>query len=244
MSDHRVNKPDYADRAVFEILANALMHRSYDIVSSEVHVDMYDDRLEVYSPGGMADGTLIQERDIDDVPSTRRNPIIAEMFHRLDYIERRGSGFKKIRTETSNLFGYTDEHAPEFRSTPTAFHVVLKSVNYNLHGTTTQVTVQDATHDDRIAAILDFCGIPKSRGEIQQYIGIANREHFRKSILKPLIESGQLMMTIPDKPNSKSQKYVSWTIHTSASLNEAVLTLLCIQDGHDAMSHAGFFCDC
>ena len=64
------------------------MHRSYDIVGSEVHVDMYDDRLEVYSPGGMADGTLIQECDIDDVPSTRRNPIIAEMFHRLDYIER------------------------------------------------------------------------------------------------------------------------------------------------------------
>jgi len=79
-------------------------------------------------------------------------------------------------------------------------------MNYHVHGTTTQVTVQDAMHDDRIAAILDFCGIPKSRGEIQQYIGIANREHFLKSILKPLIESGQLMMTIPDKPNSKSQK--------------------------------------
>ena len=63
MSDHRVNKPDYADRAVFEILANALMHRSYDIVGSEVHVDMYDDRLEVYSPGGMVDGTLIIERN-------------------------------------------------------------------------------------------------------------------------------------------------------------------------------------
>ena len=131
MSDHRVNKPDYADRAVFEALANALMHRDYDVIGSEIHVDMYDDRLEIYSPGGMADGTLIQEREIDKVPSTRRNSIIAEMFHRLDYVERRGSGLKKIRTETSHLFGYAEEYAPEFRSTPTAFHVILKNMNYD-----------------------------------------------------------------------------------------------------------------
>ncbi|MCL2079078.1 MAG: putative DNA binding domain-containing protein [Oscillospiraceae bacterium] len=215
MSDHRVNKPDYADRAVFEILANAIMHRSYDIVGSEVHVDMYDDRLEVYSPGGMADGTLIQERDIDDVPSTRRNPIIAEMFHRLDYIERRGSGFKKIRTETSNLFGYTDEHAPEFRSTPTAFHVVLKSVNYNLHDTgqvTGQVTGQDTgqvARQDKRASLVEFCVVPRSRKEMQSFIGLASREHFNKTFLTPLLETGQLKMTIPDKPNSRNQKYVN-----------------------------------
>jgi len=131
VSDHRVNKPDYADRAVFEALANALMHRNYDVIGSEIHVDMYDDRLEIYSPGGMPDGTLIQEREIDKVPSTRRNPIIAEMFQRLDYVERRGSGLRKIRTETSYLYGYTEEHAPEFHSTPTAFHVILKNMNYN-----------------------------------------------------------------------------------------------------------------
>jgi len=131
MSDHRVNKPDYADRAVFEALANALMHRDYDVVGSEVHVDMYDDRLEIYSPGGMADGSLIQERDIDDIVSTRRNPIIAEIFHRLDYIERRGSGLKKMQAETSSLHGYTDEYAPTFKSTATAFRVVFKNMNYN-----------------------------------------------------------------------------------------------------------------
>jgi len=61
MSNHRVVKPDYADRAVFEALANALMHRDYAVLGSEVHVAMYDDHLEIYSPGGMTDGTLIQE---------------------------------------------------------------------------------------------------------------------------------------------------------------------------------------
>jgi ATP-dependent DNA helicase RecG len=208
MSDHRINKPDYADRAVFEALANALMHRDYDVVGSEVHVDMFDDRLEVYSPGGMADGTLIQEREIDNVPSTRRNPVIAEIFHRLDYVERRGSGLKKIRNETENLYGYSEEYAPEFCSTPTAFHVILKNMNYDLHGTTTQDTTQVTMQDNRATEILNFCKIPRSRDEIQLHIGITNREHFRKSILKPLLDSKQLRMTIPDKPNSRNQKYV------------------------------------
>jgi ATP-dependent DNA helicase RecG len=204
MSDHRVDKPDYAGRAVFEALANAIMHRNYDVVGSEVHVDMFGDRLEIYSPGGMVDGTIIQERDIDKVPSTRRNPIIAEIFHRLDYIERRGSGFKKIRTATANLYGYTEDYAPQFSSTPTAFYVILKNVNFNLHGDTTQ----DTTQDERLKALIDFCSEPKPRDEMQTHIGIANREHFRKAILKPLLGSGELKMTIPDKPNSRNQRYV------------------------------------
>ena len=146
MSDHRVNKPDYADRAVFEALANALMHRDYAVSGSEVHVDMYDDRLEIYSPGGMPDGTLVQERDIDDIPSNRRNPVIAEVFHRLEFVERRGSGLKKICTETSLLYGYTDDFAPRFRSTQSAFHVVLKNMNYAYSDTETHV-VKDVVID-------------------------------------------------------------------------------------------------
>jgi predicted HTH transcriptional regulator len=130
MPDHRVNKPDYADRAVFEALANALMHRDYSVIGSEVHVDMYDDRLDIYSPGGMPDGSLIQNLDIEVVPSIRRNPAIADVFHRLDFAERQGSGLRRICEETENLYGYTEEFAPKFVSTPSAFHVILKNMNF------------------------------------------------------------------------------------------------------------------
>ena len=204
MSDHRVNKPDYADRAVFEALANAFMHRDYSVIGSEVHVDMFDNRLEIYSPGGMPDGTLIQERNIEEIPSTRRNPIIAEIFHRLDFIERRGSGIKKIRNETSGLFGYTDELAPEFKSTRTEFRVILKNVNYNLDGATNQVNNQD----ERMKSLIEYCNVPRTREEMQEYLGISNRGHFRTRILKPLMKNGRLQMTIPDKPNSRNQRYI------------------------------------
>jgi len=216
MSDHRVDKPDYADRAVFEALANALMHRDYDVIGSEVHVDMFDDRLEIYSPGGMPDGTLIQERDIGRVPSTRRNPIIAEIFHRLDYIERRGSGFNKILTETANLYGYTDALAPVFKSTPTAFHVILKNMNFNLLSASEQVSEQVGEQvseqvgelDTRVEKLLDFCAIARTRSEMQELISISSRVFFSKNYLQPLLDAGKLRMTIPDKPNSSNQRYI------------------------------------
>jgi len=59
--DHREELPDYPERAVTEAIANAIIHRDYMQMGSEIHVDMYDDRLEVYSPGGMMDGSVIQE---------------------------------------------------------------------------------------------------------------------------------------------------------------------------------------
>jgi predicted HTH transcriptional regulator len=181
------------------------------VIGSEVHVDMFDDRLEIYSPGGMPDGTLIQERDIEEVPSTRRNPIISEMFHRLDFVERRGSGLKKIRNETADLYGYTDEFAPMFKSTRTAFHVTLKNMNYDLRADLTysgQVTGQVTGQDNRAEKLLEYCNTPRTQREMQEFIVITSREYFNKTVLLPLLESGKLKMTIPDKPNSRNQKYV------------------------------------
>ncbi len=133
----RVDKPDYAERAVTEALVNALIHRDYIIMGAEVHIDMYDDRLEITSPGGMYKGRAIQDQNIENIESERRNPILADLFHRMRYMERRGSGLKKIINETSKLPGYKDELKPEFYS-DTSFRVIIKNVNYhpvaNLNG--------------------------------------------------------------------------------------------------------------
>ena len=74
-----------------------------------------DNRIEFYSPGGMFDGTRIQDRDILKVPSKRRNPIIADVFTQLDLMEKRGSGFQKITTHTSELRLYSKDgkHYPK-----------------------------------------------------------------------------------------------------------------------------------
>ena len=120
----REEMPDYPQIAVHEALVNAIIHRDYMIQGSEIHIDMYDDRLEIVSPGGMVDGKRIQDLDIAKIASVRRNPIISDMFHRLRFMERRGSGLKKITKE------YQSENPPIFYSTEQVFITTLKNLNY------------------------------------------------------------------------------------------------------------------
>ena len=122
--------PDYCERSVFEALVNALIHRDYLINGSEVHIDIFDDRLVIYSPGGMPDGTRIQDRNIDDIPSTRRNPILADIFARLGYMERQGSGLSKIRTTYENAANYQSGLEPTFQSNRVEFTVKLPNLNF------------------------------------------------------------------------------------------------------------------
>ena len=133
-ANSRIEMPDYCERSVFEALVNALSHRDYLILGSEVHIDIYDDRLTICSPGGMADGTRIQERDISSIASTRRNPVLADIFARLGYMERQGSGFKKITESYYAAHNYRDELEPKFFSDASSFQVTLYNLNYGEMG--------------------------------------------------------------------------------------------------------------
>ena len=128
----RIEMPDYCERSVFEALVNALIHRDYLILGSEVHIDIFDDRMTITSPGGMADGSRIQERDITNISSTRRNPALADIFARLGYMERQGSGFKKITESYHAAHNYRDELEPKFYSDANSFQVTLYNLNYGL----------------------------------------------------------------------------------------------------------------
>ncbi len=129
-ANSRIEMPDYCERSVFEALVNALIHRDYLILGSEVHIDIYDNRLTITSPGGMADGSRIQERDISNISSTRRNPVLADVFGRLGYMERQGSGFKKITESYRAAHNYRDELEPKFYSDASSFQVTLYNLNY------------------------------------------------------------------------------------------------------------------
>lgn len=131
-ANSRIEMPDFCERSVFESLVNGLIHRDYLINGSEVHIDIFDDRLVIYSPGGMPDGTKIQERDIDNIPSTRRNPVLADIFGRLGYMERQGSGLNKIREAYENAVNYHTGMDPEFYSDRVMFMVTLKNLNYEM----------------------------------------------------------------------------------------------------------------
>ena len=116
----REERSDYPFKAVREVLVNAMIHRDYQIIGTEIHVDMFDDRLEISSPGGMLNGGRIQEMDLHHVPSMRRNEIISDIFGRLHYMDRRGSGIGRILNSYAEF-----AQKPDFFSTEYYFLVVL-----------------------------------------------------------------------------------------------------------------------
>ena len=145
---------------------------------SEVHIDIYDDRMEIYSPGGMPDGSVIQDRDPTTVPSTRRNPVIADVFNRLGYMERKGSGFAKILDNYAFQINYTEEKKPYFRSDRYQFTVIMPNLNYN----DTQDVTQDVTQDDVYTLILEMIKRNNkiSAKQLAEKLGISIRTVRRK----------------------------------------------------------------
>lgn len=131
-ANSREEMPEYVERSYHEALVNAIAHRDYLIYGSEVHIDIFDDRMEIYSPGGMPDGSLIQERDPLMVPSTRRNPVLADIFNRFGYMERKGSGFGKIIGGYEFQINYNESKKPSFRSDRYQFTVIMPNLNYDV----------------------------------------------------------------------------------------------------------------
>lgn len=66
------------------------------------------------------------------VPSKRRNPLLADFFHRLKLMERRGSGMKKIIDEYKRFENLENYHAPEFSSNASELHVTMWNLNYDM----------------------------------------------------------------------------------------------------------------
>ena len=123
-----------------EGLVNHLVHRDYTFMGAEVHIDIYDDRIELVSPGAMLDGSQIQDCDIDKVPSLRRNPVIADVFTQLDYMEKRGSGLRKMRELTEKLPNYQPTKEPQYQTQGSAFYTTFYNLNWGGNG---QIPVEE-----------------------------------------------------------------------------------------------------
>ena len=121
--------PEYDEIAIREAIVNAIIHRQYTTVGAEVTIDIYDDRIVITSPGPMVSGVLINKELEDNIPSIRRNPILADIFARMKFMDRRGSGFDKIVNGTNRLFDDQENHV-EFYATETHFSVVIYNANY------------------------------------------------------------------------------------------------------------------
>ena len=91
----RQNIPEYPMEAVREAITNAVMHRDWFMANAaNVFVELYADRIEVISPGALPKGVTVADLGHKTL---RRNPLVADLLHRIDFIEKAGTGIRRIR---------------------------------------------------------------------------------------------------------------------------------------------------
>ena len=224
LPDGRKNKPEYAERAVLEALVNHFIHRDYTVIGGEVHLDIFDDRIAITSPGGMYSGQNVQDLSLEEISSNRRNPVLADVMAQLDYMEKRGSGLKRICNETKKLESYLDERKPVFKSSSSQFMTVIYSMEYD-KGITKQslsnhqVVAKLSLSIPMIAELLRRMANPMSAKEMRQLSGQKDSSYFKTNVINPLIAEGLIAMTQPNSPKSPTQKYYL-TDFGKALLNE------------------------
>jgi predicted HTH transcriptional regulator len=92
----RENITEYPMRAVREAITNAVMHRDYFEAGANVFVDIHPDRIEISSPGGLPKGLTLAELG---KKSVRRNPLVADLLQRIEFIEKAGTGILRMTGE-------------------------------------------------------------------------------------------------------------------------------------------------
>lgn len=191
----RTDKTEYPVLAIRQLILNALVHRDYSSHTdfTPITIRMFSDRIEIENPGGLY-GRLTLD-NLGKTASDTRNPFIANALELIDVTENRYSGIPTViaAMQKANL------PQPKFENERGVFRVTL----YNKQ-------TENALSSCEVDLIL-FCNTPRSRSDIEEHF--KNRlsiNYVMSHIVKPLVESGKIKLTIPDKPKSKNQRYYSY----------------------------------
>ena len=185
----RLDSRDYPVESLREAIFNAFVHRDYGF-SGSILVSVYEDRIEILSLGGLAEGVTYNDMMLG--VSIPRNPKLAEIFYRLHYIEAFGTGVRRILTDYAEC-----EEKPQFLVSDNAVKVILP----NLHAEWEHpVIAEDVVQDERqgytaeiaadegvyqlIAAGLD------SRKKLQSELGFSLTKTV--NILRKLLDEGRI----------------------------------------------------
>ena len=93
----RVDYPEYPEVAFREAITNAVIHRDWSISGQSIRIFMFDDRIEIMSPGQLLPDITVEAMQKGAVESRLRNPVIVEVFDRVGgYIEKLGTGIRRM----------------------------------------------------------------------------------------------------------------------------------------------------
>ena len=173
------------EAAFREAIANALIHRVWD-VDSQIRVSMFDDRIEIVSPGGLPSG-ITEEEYLSGKLSVLRNRNLANVFYRLGFVEIFGTGITRIKQL------YADGLIkPDFEVSENAIKIMLPVFEKNA----------DLTKDEIIIYKLLSKTMLKPISEVAPYVPFGKSKTTK--LLKEMCQKG--VITVEGK--GKSTKYI------------------------------------
>ena len=172
------------EAAFREAIANALIHRVWD-VDLQIRVSMFDDRIEVVSPGGLPSG-ITEDEYLSGKLSVLRNRNLANVFYRLGFVEIFGTGITRIKQVYSEA-----SVKPSFEVSENAIQIVLPIYEENAN----------LTEDEKVVYKLLSRNMLKSMSEIAPYIS------FGKSKTTKLLKDMEQKGVIAIEGKGKGTKY-------------------------------------
>ena len=181
----RKNIEKIPEAAFREAIANALIHRAWD-VESQIRVLMFDDRIEVVSPGGLPSG-ITEEEYLSGRISVLRNRNLANVFYRLGFVEVFGTGIIRIKQLYEKALT-----KPEFEVSENTIKIVLPILENQL----------DLTEDERILYKVLSKTMLKPMSEIAPYVP------FGKSKVTKLLKTMGQKGVISVSGKGRGTKYI------------------------------------
>ncbi|MBR4779740.1 MAG: putative DNA binding domain-containing protein [Lachnospiraceae bacterium] len=188
----------YPRDAIREALVNAMAHRDYSIVGTQIDVDIYCDRIEIVSPGSWLLPKGYEEYPLGSIPSIRRNSIISACFDVANLMERGGTGFQTIIDSYKDC---DETMQPVVSIYPGFLTLCLRDKLYD--DNEYEKDMMNMSNSEKIIELLRTGG-PQPVRELQNATNYKSRSQFLTEIVNPLLASG----TVIRVGNVKSPKSV------------------------------------
>ena len=193
-----------------EAIVNALVHADYAQRGTPIRIAFFDDRIDIESPGFLLPGMTVE--DMRAGVSRIRNPVIARMFRELGLVEQWGSGVRRIFAEAAQL----GLPAPSLTEIATGVRMSIALATPHQAGMTGAPGDSRAHTDEQVSEqvseqvihMLQHCLTQsRTKQELLASIGLSNAYLNYKRHIVPLLEQGLIAMTLPEKPQSRLQRY-------------------------------------
>lgn len=228
---------EYPVIAIREVIRNAVVHRDYSLTGKDIKVAIYDDMVEITSPGKLLPS--IDFNELEARQSDIRNKVIAPVFKKMGIIDQWGNGLKLIADELNTYpeidfkwfekglsfqvqfikkdFVQQQELQQELQHELSADELIKEiavklGLSWHQDGTKLalswhQVGTKSVPSWHQLYKLLNISTIERSLKEMMELMEWKDRTKFRDRYINPLLEIQLIEMTIPDKPKSSKQKY-------------------------------------